>query len=86
MDKNYLKEQEEIFTAQTKQLGKPENVTAGIVKGKINKHLSQICFTEQGFVKEDKTPVKNIIAAKAKELGGSITLADYRYFMIGQED
>jgi elongation factor Ts len=85
VDAKYMKEQEEIFTEQTKKLGKPDNVVAGIVKGKINKNLSQICFTEQGFVKDDKVPVKTILENKGKELGGKITLADYACFVIGQE-
>lgn len=85
VDARYLKEQEEIFTEQTKKLGKPDNVVAGIVKGKINKNLSQICFSEQGFVKDDKVPVKTVLEGKGKELGGKITMSDYAIFVIGQE-
>lgn len=83
----YLKEQEEIFTTQANNLGdKPEKVIQGIVKGKLNKHLSQICFVDQGFVKEDKKPVKQIISETAKAVGGSIELTDYAYIAVGQED
>lgn len=85
VDQKYMKEQEEIFTEQTKKLGKPDNVVAGIVKGKIAKNLAQICFTEQGFVKDEKTPVKTVLENKGKELGGKIVLADYARFVIGQE-
>jgi len=85
VDQAYLKEQEEIFTDQAKKLGKPENVLAGIVKGKINKHLSQICLLDQGFVKEEKTPVSKIVQQTAKEAGGTIDVTDFTYFMVGQE-
>jgi len=50
----YVKEQEEIFTTQAENLGKPEKVIAGIVKGKMNKHFSEICLLDQPFVKDDK--------------------------------
>lgn len=85
VDESYLQEQTEIFTTQARNLGdKPEKVIQGIVQGKLNKHLAQICFLEQGFVKEEKTPVKKIIADAAKGIGGSLLLADYAYIAVGQ--
>lgn len=85
VDATYLKEQEEIFTTQAKDLGKPEKIALGIAKGKLNKHLAQICFAEQGFVKEDKVPVKDKISAVAKEAGGEAKLSQFIYVMVGQE-
>ncbi|MDT8299782.1 MAG: elongation factor Ts, partial [Spirochaetaceae bacterium] len=58
----------------------------GIVQGKLNKHLSQICFVDQGFVKEDKKPVKQVVAETAKAVEGTIELVDYAYIAVGQED
>ncbi|MFW5784176.1 MAG: translation elongation factor Ts, partial [Spirochaetota bacterium] len=49
-DPTYVGEQEEIFAAQAKALGKPENVTKGIAAGKLKKHLAEICLVEQCFV------------------------------------
>lgn len=87
VDGAYLKEQEDIFTTQANNLGdKPEKVIKGIVQGKLNKHLAQICFVDQGFVKEDKKPVKQILAETAKAAGGTIELTDYAYIAVGQED
>ena len=87
MDPAYLKEQEDIFTTQANNLGdKPEKVIQGIVKGKLNKHLAQICFVDQGFVKEDKKSVQQIVDETAKLVGGTIKLVDYAYIAVGQED
>ncbi len=84
---SYLKDQEDIFTTQANNLGdKPEKVIKGIVQGKLNKHLSQICFLDQGFVKEDKKAVKVIVSETAKAVGGTIELVDYAYIAVGQED
>ncbi|MDC7218600.1 MAG: translation elongation factor Ts [Spirochaetales bacterium] len=80
----YIKEQEEIFTTQAENMDKPANVVAGIVKGKLNKHLSQICFVDQAFVKNDKLTVKKAIEEAAKAAGGSIEISGYSYFMVGQ--
>jgi len=87
VDPQYLKDQEDIFTTQANNLGdKPEKVIKGIVQGKLNKHLSQICFVDQGFVKEDKKSVKQVVTETAKAVGGSIELVDYAYIAVGQED
>lgn len=87
VDASYLKDQEDIFTTQANNLGdKPEKVIKGIVQGKLNKHLAQICFVDQGFVKEDKKPVKQVLVETAKAAGGTIELTDYAYIAVGQED
>ena len=85
VDADYLKEQEEIFSAQAASLGKPEKVVAGIVKGKLNKHLSQVCFVDQAFVKNDKISVAQALKETGKAVGGTIELTDYIYFMVGEE-
>ena len=85
IDAKYLADQEEIFTAQALALGKPENVAAGIVKGKMNKHISQICFIDQKFVKDDKISVKQAADLAGKEAGGTIDLTDFIYFQVGED-
>ena len=85
VDPAYVKEQEEIFSAQAANMDKPEKVIQGIVKGKLNKHLAQICFVDQAFVKNDKLSVNQAIAETAKAVGGKIELTDYVYNMVGEE-
>lgn len=83
---DYIEQQTAIFTEQSKDLaGKPANVIENIIKGKVNKHLSQICLLEQGFVKEDKTAVKNIILQVAKKLNTSLELSHFEYISVGAE-
>ena len=67
-----------------KQLeGKPENILENILTGKINKYFSQICFLEQGFVKEDKVSITNLIAEKSKEIGDTISVKRYVRYQLG---
>ncbi|RKX42354.1 MAG: translation elongation factor Ts, partial [Verrucomicrobia bacterium] len=67
-----------------KQLeGKPENIMDNILKGKINKFYSQICFVEQGFVKEDKVSITDFVAEKAKEIGDTISIKRYVRYQLG---
>ena len=85
VDPAYLAEQEGIFRTQAEALGKPEKVVEGIVKGKLKKHLQEICLVEQDFVKDSSRTVKQVLADTGKEAGGEITLAEYAYFRVGDE-
>lgn len=89
IDQAWLREQEEIFRAQMekdeKLKGKPDNVLAGILQGKINKHLSEICLLEQGYVKDEKLTVAKAIEEQAKKAGAKLAVSDYVYFKVGAE-
>jgi elongation factor Ts len=81
----FLKEQEEIFTKQAENLGKPANVVQGIIKGKLAKLASEICFLEQPFVKDDKRKVSKVLEDLSKEVGTKIDLVEYVYMKLGAE-
>jgi elongation factor Ts len=80
-------EQEAIFRKQMegdeKLAGKPANVLEGILKGKINKWLSEICLLDQGFVKDDKLTVAKALSEASKASGGVLSIRDFLYFRVG---
>ncbi len=88
VDPAAVKEQEEIFRKQMendeKLKDKPANVMENILRGKINKYLSDICLMDQGYVKDETKSVAKAIADLGKQLGASITIDDYVYFKVGQ--
>jgi elongation factor Ts len=87
IDPSYITEQEEIFRKQMekdeKLKGKPANVLDGILKGKISKHLSEICLLEQGYVKDEKLTVAQALAECGKKAGATLSIADYVYYKVG---
>jgi len=89
IDQNWLKEQEGIFRVQMekdeKLKGKPENVLKGILQGKVNKYLSEICLLEQGYVKDEKITVAKAIEECAKKAGAKLAVNDYVYYKVGAE-
>jgi elongation factor Ts len=85
VDDQYRKDQESIFRKQAESLGKPEKVMEGIIKGKLNKHFSEICLLDQGFVKEEKTSVAKVMKNIAKEVGGELSITDFAYFRVGED-
>ena len=85
---SYVAEQKEIYKAQMdqdeKMAGKPDNVKEGILQGKINKHLAEICFEDQMFVKDDKKTVSAKIAEVGKEAGATLSFATAKLFVLGK--
>ncbi len=85
---SYIDEQKEIFSAQMaqdeKMAGKPENVKAGILQGKINKHLAEICFVDQAFVKDDKVTVAKKLDEVAKAAGAKLSFGKIVLMVLGK--
>lgn len=83
VDEAYLNEQKEIFTKQVESLDKPENVKAGIVQGKLKKHLADICFVDQPFVKDDKVSVAKKLEEIAKSVGAKLSFDKIILYRLG---
>ena len=83
-----LDEERKIMMVQMsndpKMAGKPEQVVAKIVEGKLNKFYAENCLLQQEFVKDGDLTVEKYLAKCAKELGGSIVLKDAVRFEKGE--
>ena len=88
VDPAWLKEQEEIFRKQMEQdekmQGKPANVIDNILKGKMSKFLKDICFVDQGYVKDEKMTVAQALKEEGNRLGAKINIVDYVYTKVGE--
>lgn len=51
----------EILTQQALQEGKPENIVAKMVEGRLNKFFEEICLLDQSFVKNPDEKVKKVL-------------------------
>ncbi|MEO1856298.1 MAG: translation elongation factor Ts [Rubritalea sp.] len=83
IDGSVVEEENEINRKQLEAAGKPANIIDNILKGKINKFYGEQCLLEQSFVKNPDLSITQLLEAKAKELGDTITLVRYERFSIG---
>jgi elongation factor Ts len=79
---NLVEDEKALFAKQVE--GKPENIVENILKGKLNKFYSLNTLLEQGFVKEDKTSITQLLEAKGKELGDTLTIKRYTRWQLGE--
>jgi len=83
----YSDEQKSIFLSQVAQdeklASKPDKVKQGIVMGKLNKLYSEVCFTEQPFVKDDSMSVMKKLQEVSKASGFKLQIASATYLQAG---
>jgi len=58
-----LEKEKEIFVAQAKESGKPDNIIEKMIEGRIKKYLKEITLVGQPFVKDPDTTVGKLLAS-----------------------
>lgn len=79
-----LEEEKKILTAQAINEGKPQNIAEKIVAGRLNKFYKEMCLVEQDYVKDSDLTVAKYTDKVAKELGGTIKIAQFVRFEKGE--
>ena len=79
-----LAREREIALEKARADGKPEAILDKIADGAANKFKKENALLNQPFVMDGKTPVKDVVAAAAKDAGGSITLAGFLRYQLGE--
>ncbi len=76
--------EKEIYRAQAKATGKPDNVVEKIVEGKMTKFYEEVCLYEQPFIKDQAMSVSQLIAAKIGKLKENISVRRFARFKVGE--
>ncbi len=71
----------EVLEALTRNENKPEAALPKIVEGRLNGFYKDVALAEQGFVREPKTTVKQLLA----DLGPDATVRRFARVKIGEE-
>jgi elongation factor Ts len=79
-----LERERRIAEEQVAQEGKPENIRAKIVDGKLKKFVAERTLVEQPFVRDDKRTVGQLIKEASGKLGEAISVRRFARFKIGE--
>ena len=86
----YIEHEKEILLAQImndpKESQKPEKVIQGMINGRINKELKEICLMDQVYVKAEdgKQSVAKYVESVAKENNAKIKIVKFVRFETGE--
>ncbi len=90
VDADYLAHEREILMAQImndpKESQKPEKVIEGMIKGRLNKELKEICLRDQVYVKAEdgKQSVAKYLDQVSKEIGATLSIKKFVRFETGE--
>lgn len=84
VDPAYIENEKNIFMTQAKNEGKPEEIAKKMAIGRMKKQLTEICLTEQKFVKNSDITVSEYIDETAKALGKTIKVVEMVRYEVGE--
>ena len=90
ISEDFIEHEKAILMAQIqndpKEASKPEKVIAGMIQGRINKELKEICLMDQVYVKAEdgKQSVSQYVAQVAKANGAKIAVKGFVRFETGE--
>ncbi|NLC79302.1 MAG: elongation factor Ts [Ruminococcaceae bacterium] len=79
-----IEKEKEILTQQAINEGKPAEIAAKMVMGRIGKFYKENCLIDQAFVKDDKISVGQYTDNTAKALGASIKVVAFSRYEKGE--
>lgn len=79
-----LEREKEIYKAQAKATGKPDNIVEKIASGKMEKFYEENCLYEQHFIKDESMSIKQLVDAAIAKLGENITIRRFVRFKVGE--
>ena len=84
VDESLIQREKDIFTEQSRESGKPDNIIEKMITGRIRKFLEEIVLLDQAFVIDGKTKISDVVANLAKELETPVELKGFVRLEIGE--
>jgi elongation factor Ts len=84
VDPETIEKEMDIYRAQAREQGKPENIIDKIAGGKMDKFYSEVCLLEQPFVKDPDKTIENLLKETISQLGENISIRRFTRFKIGE--
>jgi elongation factor Ts len=79
-----IERERRIAEEQVAAEGKPENVRARIVEGKLKKFVAERTLTEQPYVKDDTKTVGQLIKEVSGKVGEAVHVRRFARFKVGE--
>ena len=79
-----LDREREIYGAQARASGKPENIIEKIVNGKMEKFYEETCLYEQHFIKDEQHTIRELIDQMIAKIGEKIEVRRFVRFKVGE--
>jgi elongation factor Ts len=79
-----LDKEREILTAQALNEGKPANIVAKMVEGRLGKYYEEFCLLEQSFIKDPDKTISTLLKEKISTIGENISIRRFVRYELGE--
>ncbi len=84
VDPAQLEREREILAEQARASGKPEEIVAKMVEGRLRKYYEEVCLLEQTYVIDGETKVAKVLEQAANDLGAEVAVTGMVRFQLGE--
>ena len=84
LDSAVVEREKAIFADQARQSGKPENIIAKMVEGRMRKFYEEVVLPHQAFIMDPEKTVDAVIKAAEKDVGAPIAIEGFVRFALGE--
>ena len=84
VDASALERERDVLADQARASGKPEEIIAKMVEGRLRKYYEEVVLLEQTFVIDGETKVRKAVEAAGKEAGGDVRVVGFARFQLGE--
>lgn len=79
-----IERESDVYREQLKAEGKPDDMIAKIIEGKMGRYYAEVCLMEQGFIKDESKTITQLLTEATGEIGEKITLRRFARFEVGE--
>ncbi len=84
VDASSVERERDVLSEQARASGKPEEIIAKMVEGRLRKFYEEVCLLEQIFVIDGETKVSKVLEAAAKDVGAPVAIVGFERFQLGE--
>jgi len=84
IDQDVLAREKAIFTEQANESGKPAEIVAKMVEGRVRKFYEEVTLLAQTFVIDGETKIADVIKKAEKDVGAPIKVTRFVRYALGE--
>jgi elongation factor Ts len=84
LDQELVERERAVLTEQAKESGKPDDVIAKMVEGRLRKFYEEVVLLQQPFVHDPDNTVAKAMDAAGKDAGAPIKITGFYRFALGE--
>lgn len=84
VDSSALDRERSVLAEQARASGKPEEIIAKMVEGRLRKYYEEVVLLEQVYVIDGENKVRKVVENFAKEIGAPIKVVGFKRFVLGE--